>query len=141
MLALGPKLVPSLTSTFDAGIIEFAALTRALGRETELLAILETAPEVPWVVAARAVASGDWERAAAVLAEIECRPGEAYARLKAAEELVGAGRIRDAEAHLETALAFYREVGATHFIRLGEALRAPSATGEPAERKRRASTP
>ena len=141
VLALRPKLVPSLTSGFDAGIIEFAGLTRDLGRETELLAILETAPEVPWVVAARAIASGDWERAANVLAEIECRPGEAYARLRAAEEYAAAGRTSEAEAHLEAALEFYRAVEATHFIRQGEALRATLAGGEPAERRRRASTP
>ena len=127
VLALGSKLVPAVTSSFGAGIIEVACLARALGHEGELHAILATGPEVPWVVAARAVASGEWERAATVLAEIECRPGEAYAHLQAAEELLGAGRAAEAEAHVEPALAFYRSVAATHFISQGEALRAASA--------------
>ena len=127
-LALGPKLVPALISGFDAGkVIEFAGLARALGREAQLIALIETAPEFPWVIAARAVASGDWQPAAAVLAEMEYRPGVAYVRLTAAEELVGVGKTAEAHAHVEAALGFYRDVGATYFIRQGEALRAKLA--------------
>lgn len=123
VLALGPKLVTALTTSFDSGrIIEYARIVRALGREPELLEVLETAPEVPWVVTARAVASGEWERAATVLADIGYRPGEAYMRLQAAEQLVGAGQAAEAAADIEAALAFYRSVGATHFVRIGEAL-------------------
>jgi tetratricopeptide (TPR) repeat protein len=126
LLALGSKLVPALTSSFGAGIIAVARIARTLGRDAELLAVLAAGPEVPWVVAARALASGEWERAAKVLGEIECRPGEAYTHLQAAEELMGAGRASEAEAHIEAALRFYRNVGATHFIHMAEALRRPT---------------
>jgi tetratricopeptide (TPR) repeat protein len=122
MLSLGAKLVPGLISGFLWAILEVAWLARVLAREAPLLALLRTAPEFPWVIAARAGAAGDWEAAATVLAKIECRPAEAYARLNAAEELVGAGRADEAEPHLEAALAFYRSVGAAHFIRKAEAL-------------------
>ena len=126
VLAVGSKLVPAVTSSFGAGIIEVARLARALGYEAELLAVLAAGPEVPWVVAARAIASGDWEGAASILGEIEYRPGEAYAHLQAAEELVDARRAAEAETHLEAALAFYCSVGATHFIQICEGLRRPT---------------
>jgi tetratricopeptide (TPR) repeat protein len=129
LLALGWKLVPALTSSFSVGIIDVARLARAFGREGAMLAVLAKGPEVPWVVAARAVASGEWVRAGKVLGEIECRPGEAYTHLRAAEELSGAGRASEAEAHIEAALGFYRKVGATFFIQLAEALRRPNGGG------------
>jgi tetratricopeptide (TPR) repeat protein len=132
LLTFGPELVVALVSFFGSGIIELASLTRELGRESELLAVLARAPTVPWVLAARAVASHDFEAAGTVLADIDFRPGEAYAWLGAAEKLAGAGRTADAEAHLERALDFYREVGAMRFVNQGEVLRAKLAsdTGE-----------
>jgi tetratricopeptide (TPR) repeat protein len=139
LLALGPGLVPALVSSFGTGISELAWLARDLGRESKLLAALAKAPTVPWVLAARAIASGNFERGAAVLAEIDFRPGEAYTRLRAAEELVRAGQAAEAETHLEAALAFYRGVGAKHFIREGEEVRA-SLGREAAQGRRRAST-
>ena len=50
------------------------------------------------------------------------RPHEAYARLRAAEKLVAAGRRAEADEHLGEALAFFRSVGATRYIREAEAL-------------------
>jgi class 3 adenylate cyclase/tetratricopeptide (TPR) repeat protein len=94
LLALGSKVVPALSQLCEVGIIEFVRLARALGREAALTALLSTAPEVPWVLAARALACGDWEQATSVLAKIECPPTRAYAHLLAAEELSGAGRPR-----------------------------------------------
>ena len=140
LLALEDKLMPALVTGFGTGIVGFASLARDLGREGELLAVLATAPAVPWVVAARAVASGDFERAAAVLADIKFRPGEAYTRLRAAEELAAAGRTAQAEAYLDAALDFYREVGATHFVREGETLRTTLTGPQSDHRGRRAST-
>jgi class 3 adenylate cyclase len=64
-----------------------------------------------WSDAALAILDGAFERAAAVFADIGSLPDEAEARLHAAD----AGNIR-------RALAFYRSVGATRFIRQAEAL-------------------
>ena len=140
LLTLGPKLVPALINEAGSGLIGLPWLARSSGRERELLGVLANAPSVPWVLAAQAVVTGDFARAAAVLAEIGSRPGEAYTRLRAADELAGTGRTVEAEAHLGPALDFYREVGATHFVRQGEALRATLRNREPAQRSRRAST-
>jgi hypothetical protein len=126
-LAQGAKLVPGLIG-FNRGMVEFAWLARALGRERQLLGLLEAAPQFPWVTAALAVLTSDFEHAVSVLVEIECPPDEAYVHLRAAEELVRAGRRNDAALHVEAALAFYRSVGATRFVREAEALRAAIAT-------------
>ena len=55
------------------------------------------------------------------------RTDEAYARLRAAKALIAKGRRPEADAELHHALAFYRSVGATRFIREGEALLAQTA--------------
>jgi class 3 adenylate cyclase/tetratricopeptide (TPR) repeat protein len=107
--------------------IDLAWLLRDLDRAEELLAVLEDAPPVPWVEAARKIISGDFARAGEVLGEIGFRPGEAYTRLRGAEALAQAGSQAEAEAQLTQALAFYREVGATRFVREGEALLAACA--------------
>ncbi len=126
-LALGAKLVPALNG-FTRGLVEFAWLARALGTERRLLTLLESAPELPWVVAARAIASGDFERAATVLGQIGCPPDEAYVHLRAAQELVRAAGSNAPARHIEAALAFYRSVGATRFSAEAEALQESPAT-------------
>jgi hypothetical protein len=50
-----------------------------------------------------------------------------YARLQAAKALVQAGRRVEANAQLDQALAFYREVGATRYVSEAKALLAISA--------------
>ena len=52
---------------------------------------------------------------------------EAYARLKAADKLLAEGRRTEADAQLERALFLYRSVGATHYVREGEALLAAAS--------------
>ena len=52
---------------------------------------------------------------------------EAFFRLRAAEQLVEEGRRPEADVQLRPALAFYRGVGATRYVREGEALLAASA--------------
>jgi hypothetical protein len=52
---------------------------------------------------------------------------EAYARFRAAAGLVATGSRREADAQLGRAIAFYRSVGATRYIREGEALLAATA--------------
>ncbi len=81
----------------------------------------------PWADAARAVLSGDLAAAADICAAMGSLVDEADARLRAARALVEAGRRAEADAHLQRALAFYRSVGATRYLRQGEALLAASA--------------
>jgi hypothetical protein len=64
--------------------------------------------------------------AADVYAEIGVPTDEAEARLRAAKSLIEVGRRDEGEAQLERALAFYRSVGATRFVREGEALQVPA---------------
>ena len=52
---------------------------------------------------------------------------EAEARLHAAEELVAQGCRVEADEQLEQALAFYRSVGATRYVRETEALLAAAS--------------
>ena len=81
----------------------------------------------PWRTAAASYVSGDYSAAADVYAEIGALPEEAYARLRAAEALVGEGRSAEADAELKRSLAFWRSVGATAYVREGEALLAEAS--------------
>jgi hypothetical protein len=71
--------------------------------------------------------AGAFEEAADILADMGVIPEEAFVRLRAAEVLLDAGRRAEAAAQLQRALAFYRSVGATAYIRDGESLFAASA--------------
>jgi class 3 adenylate cyclase/tetratricopeptide (TPR) repeat protein len=107
--------------------LELAWLLADLGRGSDLDAIIPGDPLWLWDNAVRAVVSGEFERAAAACAEIGVVPDEAYARLRAAETLTGAGRPIEASVQLEKALTFYRAVGAERYIGEAEALTAASA--------------
>jgi hypothetical protein len=98
----------------------------AAGRGAELAGALEPYSE-PWAGAGVAFARGDPARAAAICAEIGGLTQEAYARLAAARLLVEHGRRAEADEQLNRALAFYRSVGASWYVRQGEALLAASA--------------
>ena len=111
----------------DTIIVDAAWVMHDLGLGAEYAPLLERSADRPWAEAGIAICTGDFRRAADVLAEIGYRPGEAYARLRAAKELVGQGKRAEADAELTPALAFWREVGATRYVRDGEALLAESA--------------
>ena len=81
----------------------------------------------PRWTAAWAILDETYTEAAAALSDTREVADEAYARLRAAEQLSEAGRQAEASVELEQALAFYRSVGATRYIRRGEALLAASA--------------
>ena len=74
------------------------------------------------IVVTRAVVRGEYAEAAEVFAQMGTRPHEAYARLRAAETLVADGRRAEADEQLAKALAFFRSVGATRYVREAEAL-------------------
>jgi tetratricopeptide (TPR) repeat protein len=127
----GPLVDELLTLTDDDGaplyfgwLIDLGWLLHDLGRP-------EQPPPTPrspvWNDAAQAIARGDLPAAADVLGGTELVSEEAYARLRAAEQLASQGFPAEAQTHLARALAFYRAVGAKAYVMRGEALLAASA--------------
>ena len=97
-----------------------------LGREADVLELIEAEPfHSPWLQAAAALARGDFRQAADVLVGIGDVSDEAFFRLP--EQLLGEGRRPEADEQLGRALAFYRGVGATRYVREADALLAASA--------------
>jgi class 3 adenylate cyclase/tetratricopeptide (TPR) repeat protein len=114
-----------------AWLSDLAVALAALGGESELGMLVERSMvKTPWRTAAAAYVSGDFQAAAAEYSAIGALPEEADARLRAAEILVGAGRRAEAEAELEHSFAFWRSVGATAYVREGEALLAAGASAD-----------
>jgi tetratricopeptide (TPR) repeat protein len=83
--------------------------------------------ETKWLVAARTLAGGELERALELYRELESVPDIALLHRLNAEHLLENGRRAEANAHLAEALAHYRSLGATHFIREAERLLPASA--------------
>jgi class 3 adenylate cyclase len=108
-------------------IPDAAASALALGGEQQFIAAAEEIGGGLWLRAGIAYASGEFQEAAELFAEIGARPEEATARLVAAGVLVESGLRAEAEPELRQALAFWRSVGATAYVREGEALLAASA--------------
>jgi class 3 adenylate cyclase/tetratricopeptide (TPR) repeat protein len=127
------ELVPHLTggSLDQAGhvwlALDFAWVAEALGHADAFRRVLAAGnPDDVWRQAARAVLDRDFERAAAIFAPMGYFD-EAYARLRAANKLLAEGRRTEADAQLERALFLYRSVGATRYVRKGEALLAAAS--------------
>jgi class 3 adenylate cyclase/tetratricopeptide (TPR) repeat protein len=80
-----------------------------------------------WYDAARALVQGDFVTVSTIFSEIGTLPDEAAARLRSAETFVAEGRRAEADEQLQRSLAFWRSVGATRYIREGEALLAKTA--------------
>ena len=122
---VGAEGVQQLASSWA---LDLAVVMAALGRGRELL---EHAPELgastPWLEAAMLWAEGEPERAADLLGEMRSLPDEALARLRAADKLLTAGRRVEADEQLDRALAFFRSVGATRYIREAEELLAAAS--------------
>jgi class 3 adenylate cyclase/tetratricopeptide (TPR) repeat protein len=101
---------------------DVACVLETLGRHDDLRAVAARPVQTRWTAAASAWAAGEYVEAADLFAEIGTRPDEAYARLRAAEQLLVDGRRAEADAQLSQALAFFRSVGATRYVRMGESL-------------------
>lgn len=99
----------------------------AIGRGPELAEALLPYADVPWARAGIAFAEGRPAEAADVCAEMGAVTDEAYARLAAARAFAAEGNRVQADAQLRPALAFYRSVGATRYVREAESLLAASA--------------
>jgi class 3 adenylate cyclase/tetratricopeptide (TPR) repeat protein len=99
----------------------------ALGGRDRVLGLLRQMPLSPWKDASIATAEGNYATAAEIFATRGAIEPAAFLRLRAAEQLIEAGRRAEADIHLRQALAFYRSVGATRYIREAEALLRESA--------------
>jgi tetratricopeptide (TPR) repeat protein len=111
--------------------IHFAWAAQEVGHAAELERLLAgQKKQTKWTLATRAVVRGEYAEAAEMFAEIQTRPHEAYARLRAAEKLVVEGRRPEADEQLDTALAFFRSVGATRYIREAEAVLSAPVEGQ-----------
>ena len=126
------KTADELLSMLEKGNTSFGSMTLALHAETlgvaqRLPSVLARLPDRPWTRAAAAVLEGDFVRAADLSGEMGWRVDEAEVRLRAAHGLATAGRRPEADVQLRLALAFFRSVDATRYIREGEALLAATA--------------
>ena len=108
-------------------IVDSAWLARDTGRLDAWRARAAHEPPSRYLEIGQAAARGDDVAAAELFAAKGHVTEAAYARLRAAAQLAREGRQREANAHLERALAFYRTVGARRYIREGDTLRAASA--------------
>ena len=125
--AAGELLSLLESSTTSFGLLTLALHAEKLGIAERLPAVLSRLPDRPWLRAAAAVVDGDLVRAADMAGEHGWRVDEAELRLRAAGELVAAGRRPEADVQLQKALTFFRSVGATRHIREGETLLAATA--------------
>jgi class 3 adenylate cyclase len=132
-------LARELLAALDRGVqLQFAVINLpafvsalvTLESAAELVGALAGQLETPWMDAVRAYAQGDFAAAAEILHRTGSRPEEAEARLRAAEQLVAAGRPGEADQQLQQALAFYRSVNATRFVHECEALLTASPARE-----------
>lgn len=99
-----------------------------LGRGEALRAAVDRSPlGRPWRLVVDALVQGDYVTAADRYADLGARVYEAHARLGAARRLLDLGDHSAAAEQLNRALAFYRSVGATRYLREGEALLRASA--------------
>jgi class 3 adenylate cyclase/tetratricopeptide (TPR) repeat protein len=99
-----------------------------LGRSDELVAATTQALiRDRWIEVAEQIGRGDYPGAADLYAEIGALPNEAYTRLRAAAQLLEAGRRGQADEQLRRSLAFWRSVGASRYVGEGESLLAASA--------------
>jgi predicted ATPase/class 3 adenylate cyclase len=80
-----------------------------------------------WAETTRLALDGDFSGAAALFEEQDLLDLCALARLRAAQRLVAEGHRHEADEQLRYALAFFRSVGATRYVREAEALLAAAS--------------
>jgi class 3 adenylate cyclase/tetratricopeptide (TPR) repeat protein len=107
--------------------VDAAEVLYALGRGSELEALAAEQVQTRWIDAATAWGHGNFKEAADIFEQAGSLPDEAYARLRAAEALIQAGRRPEGDRELDRALTFFRSVGAKEYLRDGEALLARTA--------------
>jgi class 3 adenylate cyclase/tetratricopeptide (TPR) repeat protein len=128
--AAAKKLLPYLEEPYarPSLVIDVGWVADRVSLEEPLRQMAARAPlRTRWVDALLALLDKDFVTAADTFAAIGTLDAEALARLRAAERLVSEGRRIEADEQLRQALAFYRSVGATRYIREGEALLAAAS--------------
>jgi class 3 adenylate cyclase/tetratricopeptide (TPR) repeat protein len=109
-------------------VADSAWVFRELSRGGELNEVLRAMRlRTSWHEAARHVVSGDLVAAAETYERIGSVPDEAYARLRAAEELLRSGKRAEADPQLRLALPVFSQLGAAAWAAEGESLLAASA--------------
>jgi tetratricopeptide (TPR) repeat protein len=109
-------------------VVDGAWALSDLGRGQELIDAVEgTDARFPWHEAACLIAAGDFGSAAEVYAEIGSVPDGAYARLRAADDLMQRGRRAEADTQLRLALPVFAALGASAWQVEAQALLAASA--------------
>ena len=108
-------------------VVRAALVCHDLGRGPLLPDGADVGSGTPWTEVSTAIAARELERAAEILARIGARTLEADVWLRAARAAAADGRRAEAAAQLASALAFYREVGASSFVRDAEALLAEAS--------------
>ena len=117
-LASNLRTFPASAWAVDlAWTLEALGRGRRVGRDGEL-----RRDRTRWLEAVVPYATGDFGTAAQRFAEIGSRPDEAFARLRAAKALLDAGREHEARGELRRAVAFYRAVDATTYLREADSL-------------------
>ena len=119
---LAAELIGKLRGTADWRILDFAFIARRLGYADQLRPFVERLRPSPMRDANLALIAGDHRTAATLLEQGGVVFPAADARRLAADALLAAGRHAEAETELEQALAFYRPVRATRYIRRCEEL-------------------
>jgi hypothetical protein len=110
------------------GLSEFTLVAADVGYFSKLQAALDALPRRrPPDIAARAIIEGRLVEGADVLTAMGRFAAAARVRLSAAETLAAQGHGTEANEQIDKAVAFYRPVGATRYIREAEALVATTA--------------
>jgi class 3 adenylate cyclase/tetratricopeptide (TPR) repeat protein len=103
------------------GLDAFAWCAAEFGASEVVRRALQDARLGVWREPYEAVVEGDLERVATVFAALGY-VDEGYARLKLGQKLLANSHRADARVELDKALAFYRSLGATRYVRQAEAL-------------------
>jgi predicted ATPase/class 3 adenylate cyclase len=129
---LAEELLENWSET-RAGYIELWVLDAwyavwSTGKEARLQsAIEESSLGVPWLQVASSLIQRDFGAAVRTLEVMGAASAAAEARLWAAQWLVDQGRHADAGMQLQSALAFWRSVGARRYLEQGESLLAAAS--------------
>jgi tetratricopeptide (TPR) repeat protein len=107
-------------------LVDFVLLLDELEMGEDLTRVLDALPVAwPWTRAGRAAASGDFVAAADIFTGSGHPLWEAMLRLRAGRALTDQARYAEAKEQVARSLEFFRPVGATRYVREGEALAKP----------------
>jgi tetratricopeptide (TPR) repeat protein len=120
---LAAELIEHVRASTDWRILDFAFFAESLGYADELRPLVERLPPTLMRAANLALVAGDYGGAAETLDAMGIPFAAADASRLAAARFARDGRRNEAEHQLEKALAFYRSVNATRYVRECEGLR------------------